>query len=410
MKPMQKALNKALEQAPQLILENLLKKKLEKLGIKTSKQFLSKLAKHILSEKTEPLQYKSKPDSTVEITIDDNDYEEIERMSSALIDSLPNIIKNSSEKFSKSILNDLKLKWPLEKALLENDLEKFRASLELNWGKPFDELRMLLTISRELLDNTNKKQPKKVGNKRYDLKDILIRLYARACQVTDEIICLLENGFADGAMARWRTLHEISVVAHVLVHFGEDIAKRYIDHHVIESKRAMDKYILCYEPLGYKPIPKKDRVRIENEYKQAINLYGKSFDGDYGWASLHLKSQRPTFSDLEKIVGYSAMRSYCQMANDNIHAGTKSMFFRLGLLDDHTILLAGRSNVGFTDPGQNAAYTLIQISALLNLHEEPCIDDIIHIKVLEHLMNDIPNSFYKVQKQIEKRAASTIKK
>ena len=56
--------------------------------------------------------------------------------------------------------------------------------------------------------------------------------------MADEIICLLENGFADGAMARWRTLHEIAIVAIVLSKHGEDIAQGYLDHQAVESKRA----------------------------------------------------------------------------------------------------------------------------------------------------------------------------
>jgi hypothetical protein len=67
--------------------------------------------------------------------------------------------------------------------------------------------------------------------------EILIRLLVRAWQVTDEILCLLENGFADGAMARWRTLHEIHVVAAVLMRHGESITERYLAHQAVESKR-----------------------------------------------------------------------------------------------------------------------------------------------------------------------------
>ena len=42
---------------------------------------------------------------------------------------------------------------------------------------------------------------------------VLWRLHARSCQITMEILALLKSGFADGAHARWRTLHEIAVTA-----------------------------------------------------------------------------------------------------------------------------------------------------------------------------------------------------
>ncbi|WP_217430933.1 DUF5677 domain-containing protein [Sphingomonas bacterium] len=56
------------------------------------------------------------------------------------------------------------------------------------------------------------------------LNDTMLHLHARACQVVFEIITLMENGLADGAMARWRTLHEITVVATILAEHGEELA------------------------------------------------------------------------------------------------------------------------------------------------------------------------------------------
>lgn len=197
------------------------------------------------------------------------------------------------------------------------------------------------------------------------MREILIRLLVRACQATDEILCLLENGFADGAMARWRTLHEIAVVAAVIWRHGEDIAKRYIEHQAVESKRAMEKYMACCNLLGCKPLSARDQAKIVKAYDRAVARYGKAFKTDYGWAAHHLRKDRPTFADLEQEAGRAEMRSYYQMGNDNIHAGVKSMFVRLGLLEDYTGLLAGRSNAGLTDPGQNAAHTLTQLCILV---------------------------------------------
>ncbi|AZG33998.1 DUF5677 domain-containing protein [Shewanella psychromarinicola] len=43
------------------------------------------------------------------------------------------------------------------------------------------------------------------------LLGVLMRQHAHACRITSEIIHLLKGGYADGALARWRTLFEISV-------------------------------------------------------------------------------------------------------------------------------------------------------------------------------------------------------
>lgn len=120
-----------------------------------------------------------------------------------------------------------------------------------------------------------------------------------------------------------------------------------------------------------------------------------------GWAALHLKNDRPTFADLEAAAGRAEMRAHYQMGNDNVHAGIKSMFVRLGLLEDYTGLLAGRSNAGLTDPGQNAAHTLTQISILVCL-SEPAVDDLVVADMMRMLRDEIPRSFWRADLRLRK--------
>ena len=223
----------------------------------------------------------------------------------------------------------------------------------------------------------------------------------RACQVTDEILCLLENGFADGAMARWRTLHEIAVVAAVILQYGDEITERYIDHQAVESKRSMDKYIACSPQLGYKPMTPRMQAKITKAHEKVITKYGKNFHSDYGWAAYHLKKERPNFTHLEEAAGRTEMRAHYQMGNDNVHAGIKSMYVRLGLIGDYEGLLAGRSNAGLTEPGQNAAHTLTQLAVLV-CFSEPIFDDYVISDMLMTLRDEIPRSFAKVEAQLQK--------
>jgi hypothetical protein len=96
-------------------------------------------------------------------------------------------------------------------------------------------------MSREWCRYINVRESSRRKSKNRQSRRVLIRLLVRACQVTDEILCLLENGFAGGAMARWRTRHEIAVVAAVILQHSDEISKRYLAHQHVESKRAMDK-------------------------------------------------------------------------------------------------------------------------------------------------------------------------
>ena len=59
------------------------------------------------------------------------------------------IIPDVARRTAKSVLKDLKSRWPGEHALQESGLSGFRERLEERWGKPLGQLRMLLTMSRE---------------------------------------------------------------------------------------------------------------------------------------------------------------------------------------------------------------------------------------------------------------------
>ena len=396
---LQQSLDQEIEELPRHFFEGILSKKLHAQGIKVTKKLSRKLATHILSGNTEPFVY-GKENAT--ITLGDNDLEEITRALNSFCETqLPELFHYIAGPFAKSLLTTLKSNWADEQAFQQAEFSEFRKNLENRWGEPIGKLRMLLSISREWCQEVYVREMRLKTDNKTHLRDVLIRLLVRACQVTDEIICLLENGFADGAMARWRTLHEIGVVAAVISQHGEGIVERYVAHQAVESKRAMDKYMECCERLGYKAIPERERQKITKAYDAAVVRYGKNFKSDYGWAATHLKNERPTFTDLEVEAGRAEMRAHYQMANDNVHAGIKSMYVRLGLLDDYTKLLAGRSNAGLTEPGQNTAHTLTQISGLVCLSEGN-VDDIAIAEMMNRLRDEIPRSFYRVEKMLRR--------
>jgi hypothetical protein len=398
---LQEGLNKTLKDVPGLILQNLISKKLQKQGITESKDLPRKLAKHILSRSEKPFRYRSrKLSGKIDLAFDQDDLNEIDRaLERFQREQLPKLLPETAHRISKMMLKTLRASWPKEQALQQADLSGFRERLEERWGQPLGQLRMLLTMCREWCQWIHQRNVSLKGDpEKKQLQSLLIRLLTRGCQVTDEIICLLENGFADGAMARWRTLHEISVVAAVIRHYGNDIAAKYIDHQAVESKRKLDKYLVCYKDLGYKPLSARAQNKIVKTYNAAIARYGKPFKSDYGWAAFHLNNDWPTFADLEKAAGRAEMRSHYQMGNDNIHAGIKSMYFRLGLLNRDG-LLAGRSNAGLMEPGQNTAHTLTQLAAIVGL-SEPIMDDLVAADMMRMLRDAVPKSLHKAARKL----------
>lgn len=397
---LQKSLEQSIAKVPHRLLANLIATKLQEQGIKVPKSIPAKIVEHILSGHTEPFKFGTARDHrSIRLAISKDETEEISRSYANFLENkLPAFTSDLAHRLAKAILKDLKSKWPEQQSWQRMQIVGFQERLEGRWSDPLNGLRMLLTVAREWGQDAHK--PKKLRRAKNKLqREMLLRLHVRACQVTDEIICLLENGFADGAMARWRTLHELAVVAAVISRHGEAIARRYLDHQAIESRRAMNKYNNSSTLLGYRPLPEKSVRRIERSYKSAIARYGTDFDADFGWATLHLQKKRVTFADLEAEAGRADMRSYYQMGNDNVHAGVKSLFVRLGLMDNFDGLLSGRSNAGLTEPGQNAAHTLTQLSVLVCL-TEATFDNIVIADVMRLLRNQIPTSFFRAERRL----------
>jgi hypothetical protein len=69
-------------------------------------------------------------------------------------------------------------------------------------------------------------------------------------------------------------------------------------------------------------------------------------------------------------------------------------------MDQSEVLLAGPSNFGLADPGQNTALSLTFVtSALVQL--DPTVDVMVALEVALALSDEIGESFVAVQKQIE---------
>jgi hypothetical protein len=403
-------LNQVLASAPTLTLEGVITRKLHAQGVKFPKKLPAKLAEHILSGNTQPFQYRGRTQpKDLSLSFDEADAEEAARSVDHFLEvQLPRLVPKLAEQLSKTILKSLKRSWVEEQILQQADLAGFRSRMEETWGEPLGKLRMLLTMVREWCGEAHKAPGSRRVRTGLRSQKLMVRLLVRSCQVTDEIICLLENGFADGAMARWRTLHEIGVVAAVISKHGEGIAERYVAHQAVESRRGMQKYMDCHKHLGYKPLAVRTIAKIERAYSETVAQYGETFKSEYGWAAHHLKKVRPTFADLEAEAGHAKMRTYYQMGNNNVHAGVKSMYVRLGLLGDYSGLLAGRSNAGLTDPGQNAAHTLTQIAILVCMSAK--MDDLVVGNVVRMVRDEIPRSFLRADKRLRNKHRAVLKR
>lgn len=361
------------------------------------------LADHVLMRTDEQFEFDTENERDFEIEFTQADIETIEADVRAFAKTeFPLLVTKIIDDAARSILKHLHRDWPAQRQWELLTREGFSERLEERWGSSFDILRMMYTISREIGAIAERRRRRSRAKRSRVLNDTIMHLHARACQVVAEILCLMENGFADGAMARWRTLHEITVVAAVIAQFGDDLAVRYRAHEAIEAKRAMDRYQKTHAMLGFAPLAKKEITEIESGYIAALAKYGEKFGSEYGWAGHHLGLSKPRFIDLEEAAGQLKMRAYYGMASYNVHASPKGIAFRLGLLREPGLPtgLTGASNIGFIDPAQNAAFDLTFVTSLTLRPKN--LDDTIQLKILLLLREQIAAKLKAADRQFMK--------
>lgn len=314
-------------------------------------------------------------------------------------DEYPKMVEETTRIIYSSAMRNMKYMLRNQRKMIKGLIKR----LKKDWGKPLDLIEAYIKISYEAGDEFNQTYRKEAAESQDFIFEVLTRLHARACQIASEVLVLLENGFADGAHARWRTIHEIAVVASFIKEFGNEVAERYLLYENIESYRASLKYQEHYQALGDDPFPQHELNSMKETYEDLIQRFGDSFSKPYGWASSVFGDKPPKFADIEKLSELSHWRPYYKLASNNIHADPKGIMFKLGLLGNpNDILLAGPSNMGLTDPAHGTVISLGIITTTL-INTRPTFDSIVISNILLSLQTQIGEECLKVQRSIEKR-------
>ena len=338
------------------------------------------------------------------VTIDiGGNEEELDKIYQDFIAKLENSIPAIINDMAAPILSGLKKSAPSMLRSRRKDMKEFEQRLYQDWKKPFDLFEAFLVLALEAGDEFNSEFRKDKENSENYVLEVLTRIHVRACQIASEILVLLKSGFADGAHARWRSLHELAVVGSFIKTYGNEVAERYLLHDNIESYKAATLYQKHYEALGYEPISQDEFDLVKIRHDKLIERFGRSYKNNYGWASSVLKNEDPTFAQIEENRKLDYLRPFYKLASHNVHANPKGIMFKLGLLHNtENIFLAGPSNVGFTDPAQGAAISLGLITITL-LTTKPTIDNLVLCNILLKLQSEIGEEFFKIQKEIEDR-------
>lgn len=268
----------------------------------------------------------------------------------------------------------------------------FEERLRARWKEGLDRLDMIITMAQEAGEANVADLHKPADEEDVPdpvLMEVLTALHCRACRTAREVLCLLKAGYADGAHARWRSLHELAVTAMFLAEHPVETPQRYLDHAVVERFRAAEQYQLHCQTLGYEPFSAEEMEELQTASEAAIAKYGAPFSEDYGWAAEALHLARPTFTRIEASLDMAHWRPWFRLACQSVHAGSQGLHFALGLpRDTPGMLLAGASDAGLADPGHQMAISLTMVTvAFLTAH--PNLDGLVACRCMLTLCDDI---------------------
>lgn len=316
-------------------------------------------------------------------------------------------VKDVLPKFSKKIVKHLKKNG---KEMLNSQralLKGFEYRLYRRWKDPLDLLECLIRISSESGESHASKLAKITDKTNSYKRTALIKIHARALQISNEILALLKSGYADGAFARWRSLHELAVISFFLKNNNDEVSRRYLEHDVIKRFKEAKDYKAFYKKLRYPAFGRKEFNSIRKEHDNLINKYGKDFEyrNGFEWIPRSILPDR-NFRALEKHVKLDKLHPFYNLSCNAVHGGARG-FYRLGLMDkcQDDLHLVGPSNYGLADPIQNTAISLLHVTVCL-LCEEPDFESIVQMHTMNNYVNEIGPKAVEIQRTIEKEEAS----
>lgn len=300
------------------------------------------------------------------------------------------IFENFYLNFKDEYLNDLKLKLDEDSVAYvaeeSNRIAEFQKRLFSTWEKPINRLDMMIVSAREIGHEVNEEY------RRGDIptspkKNVLTRLQARAVQIACEISHLLKGGFADGAFARWRSIHETAVIARLISNGDDELASRFLDYHAVLKVKLISQYTKYSDDLGFENFSQSEIEKYQKDKDAMEGRYGKDFVKTNGWAGDVIGKAGVTFEQIEEFVKMDFLRPHYKFSSQNIHSGVDSIAFKLGLsMSEDDILLSGPSNEGFIEPLQCTSLSLCQITTALSEVSE--ISDISDMNAILWRMHD----------------------
>lgn len=279
----------------------------------------------------------------------------------------------------------------------------FEVRLRDIWGEALDALFALYVVGVEAAEDYFERTREEAVDDDDIVWEALLRIQARACHVASEIQSLLRSGHAEGAQARWRTLHELTVVASFLREHDESVARRYLEHEDITRWWDAQQYQKHAARLEFEPFTDEEMADMKADHDRLIAKYGRDYGGEWGWTAGVVKGP-VGFATIEDAAELSHWRPFYRDANAAVHAGSRRLSQRLGVDDAAQTWLTGMSNAGLDGPGRSTAISLM-IVTVATLAQRPGMHNLVLMKVAMELSHDAEEAFIAAAAELERRIA-----
>lgn len=257
------------------------------------------------------------------------------------------------------------------------------------WKPSFNHLEMMWSIAQELGEMHGEAIKTQDGEDNNPTMAALAHIFPRALLVAQEIICLLRGGFPDGALARWRSLHELTVTAMYVAKHGEDAAVPYLLSFHFAARRAAHQMNEHSERAKIRSFSDDELKEFDARCAWAEKILGRKITKDKNGEWPAIMQTHTNFAAIEKDVDMDHWRPRYKWASTHTHAHHRPIDKLLGMAEaDKEVHLVGASNSGFVGPFEMTAITLTQITTTYLLHV-PNPDRIVHSNVMQKLADEM---------------------
>ena len=192
------------------LLSDFMSSKLQARGLETDPFPMEEFVEHFFSENDEHFTWHTDQldAESANIVLDSKDLALLTEQLEKLLDGSNSAYQKSVEDAAKVLVRQLVKDWPEQEAWNSQELYGFKKRLLLHWGTPLKLFHILLQCAEDIFEDYEAALQRSRARSGVVLREVLLSIQARTLRTSRAVVVLLENGLADDAYARWRTLYE----------------------------------------------------------------------------------------------------------------------------------------------------------------------------------------------------------